>query len=212
MSQNVTLSGMISPAQSLAITALVSGWSITKAAKETGVARETVSRWVHHDPVFIAQFQEVRAELAIQARCALEALGMKAVGVLHDAIANQFQKPWRLKAACSVLKMISADRAETTPPLTALEVQVRLLEREAELRKRLGKLDATDVSIDGSVNFAQDCAATHAPPSAVPTAEERPAAGEPANGKAADGKVEGAGERRGETLNEFRRTIADWVD
>ena len=71
MSQNVTLSTTISPAQALALDALVSGGSITKAATEAGVARETVSRWVHHDPVFLAQLQNVRAELAIQTRCAL---------------------------------------------------------------------------------------------------------------------------------------------
>ena len=92
MSQNVTLSTTISPAQALALQALVSGGSITKAATEAGVARETVSRWVHHDPVFLAQLQNVRAELAIQTRCALEALGMQAVGVLVDAVQNQLRK------------------------------------------------------------------------------------------------------------------------
>jgi hypothetical protein len=75
MSQNVTLS-TISPAQLPALQALVSGGSITTAAKEAGVARETVSRWVHRDPVFLAELQNVRAELAIQTRCTLEALGM----------------------------------------------------------------------------------------------------------------------------------------
>ena len=60
MSQNVTLSTIISPAQVLALQALVSGGSVTTAAKEAGVARETVSRWVHHDPVFLAQFTSTR--------------------------------------------------------------------------------------------------------------------------------------------------------
>ena len=62
MSQNVTLSTTISPAQWLALEALVSGGSITKAATEAGVARETVSRWVHHDPVFLAEVQNVQGE------------------------------------------------------------------------------------------------------------------------------------------------------
>ena len=98
MSQNVTVSTTISLAQSLALEALVSGGSITKAAKEAGVARETVSRWVHHDPAFLAELQNIRAEIAIQTRCALESLGMRAIGVLSDAVSNQFVKPWRLKA------------------------------------------------------------------------------------------------------------------
>jgi hypothetical protein len=91
MSQNVTLSTTISPAQALALQTLVSGGSVTQAAKEAGVARETVSRWVHHDPVFLAQLQNVRAELAIQTRCALEALGIQAVGVLANAVQDQFR-------------------------------------------------------------------------------------------------------------------------
>jgi hypothetical protein len=75
----------------------VGGGSVTKAAQEAGVARETVSRWIHHDPLFIAEMQNARAELARQTRCALEALGMRAVGVLTDALQNEFVKPWRLK-------------------------------------------------------------------------------------------------------------------
>jgi hypothetical protein len=175
MSQNVTLSTTISPAQALALQALVSGGSITKAATEAGVARETVSRWVHHDPVFLAQFHNVRAELAIQTRCALEALGMQAVGVLVDAVQNQFVKPWRLKAACAVLKMVGADRAETMPATTAQEVHVRLQEREAELRERQGKLMASDVNHSRSIAVADECEAAIAAP--VPAEAEGTEAG-----------------------------------
>ncbi len=77
----------------------MSGGTVTKAAKEAGVARETVSSWFHHDPVFTAEMHNARAELACQTRCALEALDTQAVGVLVDAVENQFVKPWRLKAA-----------------------------------------------------------------------------------------------------------------
>src|SRR3954453_20652910 len=171
MSQNVTLSTTISPAQALALDALVSGGAVTQAAKEAGVARETVSRWVHHDPVFLAQLQNVRAELAIQTRCALETLGMQAVGVLVDAVQDQFVKPWRLKAACAVLKMVGADRAETLPATTAQEVHVRLQEREAELLERQGKLKASEVNHSRSTEVADDCEAAIAAP--VPTKPER---------------------------------------
>jgi hypothetical protein len=164
MSQNITLSTTVSPAQRLALQALVSGGSITKAAKEAGVARETVSRWVHRDPVFFAEVQNVRAGLAIQTRCALEALGMQAVGVLADAIQNQFVKPWRLKAACAVLKMVGADLAETMPATTAEEVHVRFQEREADLRERQGKLKTTQVNHSRSVEVADDPEAAIADP------------------------------------------------
>jgi hypothetical protein len=166
MSQNVTLSTMISPAQSLALKVLVSGGSVTQAAKEAGVARETVSRWVHHDPFFLAELQNVRAELAIQTRCTLEALGMQAVGVLASAVQDQFVKPWRLKAACAVLKMIGAHRAATMPSTTAQEVHVRFQEREAELLERQGKLKANEANHSRSMDIevANDSAAAIAAP------------------------------------------------
>jgi hypothetical protein len=50
MSQNVTLPATISAARSLAVEALASGSTVTEAAERAGVARETVSRWVHRDP------------------------------------------------------------------------------------------------------------------------------------------------------------------
>jgi hypothetical protein len=172
MSQNVTLSTIISPAQVLALQALVSGGSVSKAAKEAGVARETVSRSVHHDPVFLAQLQNVRAELAIQTRCALEALGMHAVGVLASAVQDQFVKPWRLKAACAVLKMIGANRAETLPSTTAEELHVRFQERDAELLERQGKLKASEVNHSRSIDIevANNSQAAIATP--VPTVTE----------------------------------------
>ena len=89
MSHNVTLSAMISPTQLLAVEALAGGSSVTAAAKTAGVARETVSRWVHHDPIFLAELHNTRAELAAQTRYALEALGMKAVATLCEALQDQ---------------------------------------------------------------------------------------------------------------------------
>ncbi len=60
MSQNVTLPATISAAQSLAVEALASGSTVTEAAERAGVARETVSRWVHRDPELIAELQNRR--------------------------------------------------------------------------------------------------------------------------------------------------------
>jgi hypothetical protein len=44
ISQNVTLSTIVTPAQSLAVAALAGGSTVTEAAKKAGVSRETVSR------------------------------------------------------------------------------------------------------------------------------------------------------------------------
>jgi len=230
MSHNVTLSTTISPAQALALDALVSGGSVTKAATEAGVARETVSRWVHHDPDFLAELQNVRAELAIQTRCALEALGTQAVGVLVDAVQNQFVKPWRLKAACAVLKMVGADRAETMPATTAQEVHVRLQEREAELLERQGKLKASEVNHSRSIEVADDCEAAIAAP--VPMEARGTGAGgggedveqapetiqhaasvavSSAAHEPADDSLDGGGKVREAVIKKFRQSVSDRV-
>jgi hypothetical protein len=229
MSQNVTLS-TISPAQSLALGALVSGGSITKAAKEAGVARETVSRWVHHDPVFIAEMQNARAELASQTRCALEALGTQAVGVLVSAVQNEFVKPWRLKAACAVLKMIGADRAETMPRTTAEEIQLWLQERETELEERRGKLKARVVDHAPSIEVVDDSKAAVAPPVAAENQSAQPCGNgdvtEPAPESTqapaltadtvtaeqlVNGKLPGIEKVREEVINRFLKSVEDRV-
>jgi hypothetical protein len=224
MSQNVTLQS-ISPAQSVALQVLVSGGSVTKAGQKAGVARETVSRWLHHDPVFIAEMHNARAELASQTRCALEALGMQAVGVLVSAVQNEFVKPWRLKAACAVLKMIGADRAETMRRTTAEEIEVWLQEREAELDERRGKLKPSEVSHSRLVEVPDDAGtAIVAPvptekPSAPPcgsgdVTEPAPAAtGQAASPAApADGKLGPIDKTDEDVISQFLRCAGDRVN
>ena len=152
MSQNVTLPAKISPAQSLAVAALASGSTITEAAERAGVARETVSRWANDDPDFIAELQNTRAEMAAQLRCALETLGKRSIAVLRDAVQNSYTPATKLKAACAVLKLLGADRAETIPPTTADEVRLRLLERDHELRKRQSMLEANEQIMNRSID------------------------------------------------------------
>jgi hypothetical protein len=142
MSHNVTLPEMISPVQAFAIEALASGATVTAAAEAAGVARETVSRWVHHDPVFIAELHNIQAEMAAQTRLALGTLGMRAVWTLRNALADKIVRPTNLRAACSVLKMLGADRAETLAPTTPQDVHLRFLEHEQELSERRARLDA----------------------------------------------------------------------
>jgi hypothetical protein len=144
MSQNVTVSANLSPAQSIAVATLVSGSTITGAAEKAGVSRETVSRWVHRDPLFIAELQNTRAEIAAQTRCALESLGKRSVEVLRDAIQKPVIYPNKLKAACAVLKLLGADRAETVAPTTAEEVSLQLRLREDEVRRYQAQLSARD--------------------------------------------------------------------
>ena len=156
MSHNVTLSMVISPAQSLAVAALVNGSTITQAAEKAGVTRETVSRWMHGNPVFIAELQNTRAEIAAQTRYALEALGEKAVETLVNAIQNRYMHSTTLRAACAVLKLIGADRAETMKPTTVEEVDLRLRQRAHELRKCQLELEASEAAERPCIDVTND--------------------------------------------------------
>jgi hypothetical protein len=137
-----------------------------------------------------------------------------------------------LKAACAVLKMIGADRAETMPSTTAEEVHVRFQEREAELLERQGKLKACEVNHSRSIDIeiADECEAAIAAP--VPTEAQGTEAGgsgevreqamettQPAASVAvasaahepvADSLDEG-GNLREAVLNRFRQSVSDRV-
>jgi hypothetical protein len=203
MSQNVTLLATISTTQALALEALLKGASITNAAKEAGVARETVSRWVHHDPDFSAELQNARAELALQTRCALEALGMRAVGVLVEAMQNQFMHPWRFRAACALLKLIGADKAQTMPSTTAEEVQLAFQEREAVLQARQSKLKANEARNTQPMEVKEP-----APDSTEQAA--RAAVSSAASGsEPAGGKPNGDGGLRQALINTLLKSVAD---
>jgi hypothetical protein len=224
MSHNVTLQ-TISPAQSAALRFLVSGGSVTNAALQAGVARETVSRWLHHDPVFIAEMHNARAELASQTRCALEALGMQAVGVLVSAVGNEFVKPWRLKAACAVLKMIGADRAEIMRRTTAEEIQLWLQEREAELDERRGKLKPSEVSPTRPVEVPDESGPVVAAPGLTETPSAQPCGSgdvtEPAPAPTqlaasppapADGKLGPIDKTDEDVISQFLKCVGDRVN
>jgi hypothetical protein len=53
----------VSPRQERAIELLLAGSTITRAAHEVGVSRQTVSLWVNHDPFFSAELNVRRQDL-----------------------------------------------------------------------------------------------------------------------------------------------------
>jgi hypothetical protein len=189
MSQNVTLPTIVSPAQALAVAALAGGSTVTEAAKKAGVSRETVSRWAHRDPEFIAALQNARAQTAAEVRCGLEALGRRSVAALREVLERATTPGTKLKVACAVLKMLGADRAEPVAPTTAEEVRLRLRQREEEVRELRGKLDARDGATGRSIDATHDpevapaaTAPAEAPRIEPPAAGGATAAGRPASG------------------------------
>ena len=144
MSQNVTLPTMVSPAQSLAVAALVNGSTVTQAAEKAGVARETVSRWVHRDPAFIAELQNTRAEIAAGTRCAWRRSGCRRSRrwPTRFGTASCSRRDSGRPVRCSSCSAPTGPRRwrQRLPE----EVDLRLRQRAEELRKSERELDASE--------------------------------------------------------------------
>lgn len=109
----------LSPTQERAAELLVSGKTITETAKEVGVSRQTVSSWLNHDPVFIAELNYRRDETWNAVKQRLTQLAVSAVDVLEEALRSSDARV-RLSAAIHVLKALKlyGDRYEPSGPTT----------------------------------------------------------------------------------------------
>jgi transposase-like protein len=103
--------GIYPPRRELALSALLGGATVTAAAEEAGVTRQTVSGWLNHDADFAAEFAERRRELAESARRGLEARVVEAVGALRGLLRHN--DPFVRLGACRVLVSIVA---QSGPP------------------------------------------------------------------------------------------------
>ncbi len=81
------------------LTALLMGTSVTAAASDAGIARQTVHRWLANDPEFIAAYNRGRHELANSHATRILAMCGGALDVLDGAIAAG-----DVKVALAVLK------------------------------------------------------------------------------------------------------------
>lgn len=87
MKQNETpdAESQLSPAQELALSALMAGSRMTDAAQMAGVSRSTLHRWMH-EPVFVAANNGRRLELTASAHLKLLGLRDKALAVVEQAL------------------------------------------------------------------------------------------------------------------------------
>ena len=90
-----------------ALVALLEGHSITRAAQEVGVTRQTVSGWMNHDRAFGASLEQVRQWLIQRTRQEVEAAAITAVAslleVLNDPKASARS---RVRAAAAILDKV----------------------------------------------------------------------------------------------------------
>ena len=84
--QRIPTDSELSPQQDTVIDALLSGSSVTAAAKKAGVHRCTVHDWLRDDLAFQCSLNERRSELRSAMRIRLVNLAEKAIDVITDAI------------------------------------------------------------------------------------------------------------------------------
>jgi len=122
--------------QEIALQALLEGKTVTRAAEAAGVARQTVSRWLHEDETFVAEFNRRRAEIWDAGKLKMIQLIEAAVAALERALQSE-NEGIRLRAAQWIL-----DRT-----LGNLSPPMKLTDPE-EIRKRREQQKAWDELFD----------------------------------------------------------------
>lgn len=122
----------LSDKQSQVIASLTAGATVTEAAKNAEIARQTVYRW-GKDPQFVAAYNQFRAETVAAAQEELRGLYGQAVRTMRSILDDEeVSAETRLKAAKTVLDLAKPmDRLGPTDPGSVAECQAAL-ERSRE--------------------------------------------------------------------------------
>jgi len=112
----------LTPQQETAVDLLAVGNAITATAEAVGVARQTVSEWLHHSPAFQAALNGRRQELWQALTDRLRALAPKALDVLErelDSGAHALAAAAQVLKACGLVG-VPAPSGPTDPEELAL--------------------------------------------------------------------------------------------
>lgn len=136
-----TLSGP----QEKALAALLGGATVTAAADAAGVARQTVSEWIHHDPTFIAEMRNARATAWAVVEARTESAMVEAAEVLVSLLRDPDPRV-RLAAATRILSPIYVRADDRVVPRETSAAAVR----KAQERDRR-HAEQTDLLLDSLV-------------------------------------------------------------
>jgi hypothetical protein len=89
MPRNATLPGLPSAGQDRVLGALLTGATVTEAAKAGNVDRATVHRWLSDDPVFIAAYNSYHIEMVEAVRQEVRFLAADAVKALRSVLTDE---------------------------------------------------------------------------------------------------------------------------
>src|SRR4051794_40135520 len=97
--------------QEKALAALLSGASVTRAARAANVDRATLTRWLSSDAGFIASYNGYRSEMVAALRDQLRFMAADAIKAIRSLITDEATPPAiRLKAAQGVLDLVLAEK------------------------------------------------------------------------------------------------------
>jgi hypothetical protein len=127
--QPLQVSPLLSPEQNRALDGLLAGLGPTQAAKQAGVGRTTLYRWMTGDPNFIAARNLALREMADVLRQRRRLLACESVEVLHRLVrARKTPIPVKAKIALAVLAMEEGD--EPPGPADPIDAQIEINKRD----------------------------------------------------------------------------------
>lgn len=141
MPRNATLPGLPSVPQERVLAALLSGSTVTAAAKAGKVDRATVHRWLSDDPAFIAAYNSYRLEMVDAIRQEVRFLSAEAIKALRSVLTDEATPAVvKLKAAGEVLKLVLDEKL--TGPTNVEDVEAALGRRKMDrmLKRRSERL------------------------------------------------------------------------
>lgn len=112
----------LSAAQERALAALLRGTTVTVAADEAGVTRQTVSGWRNGDPDFIAAYNRGRLELWEAEQARLSAIRTKALDVVDAALDGEDATSLALDVLKLLARLSVEPRGSTLPERVASDL------------------------------------------------------------------------------------------
>ena len=107
--------------QERVIAALSIGTSLTQAAAEAGVHRNTINNWRRSDELFRSALTHAQYDRAILHREHAEALACDAIGAIHQILNDRTAAPSvRLRAALAILQTVTTPAPEPPPVIVDL--------------------------------------------------------------------------------------------
>lgn len=131
----------LSAKQREALALLILGKTISAAAREVGVGRVTLSRWVNQDAKFRAALNRARSEIHAAHADRMRALSLRAFDVLEELLEPETPAYVRLRAALAVID--AAKKLEKDVGLTSAEL-IEATEKIQTLVARLEMMDYYD--------------------------------------------------------------------